>query len=87
MLRIAAALLLLATNAHAAEVIPIETPGAVRQVVQTARGTYAETERGSYRIESCDKGPVCLIPGVIRDCRQERHPMRCPTAVCHGVDG
>lgn len=67
MVRLAAAIVLvMAAAAQAAEVVPIETPGSVRQVVQTPRGTYVETEGGSFRLESCDGGPVCLQPDVIR---------------------
>lgn len=67
MFRLAAAIVLLAAaTAQAAEVIPLETPGAVRQIVQTPRGTYAEMDRGFFRLETCDNGPVCLVPGIIR---------------------
>lgn len=53
--------------AHAQTVTAMETEGAVTVIVQTPRGSYAETERGTLRIElgDCDAG-ICLVPDVIR---------------------
>lgn len=53
--------------AKAETVTPIETEGAVRAIVQTPRGTFVETERGTFRAEpgDCDDR-LCLTPDVIR---------------------
>ncbi|MCR9123640.1 MAG: hypothetical protein NXH91_15350 [Phyllobacteriaceae bacterium] len=64
---LAVALLMTPTVAHAQAVTAIETEGAVTAIVQTPRGSYAETERGTLRIEpgDCNAG-ICLVPDVIR---------------------
>jgi len=53
--------------AHAQTVTAVETDGAVTAIVQTPRGSYVETERGTLRIEpgGCEGG-ICLVPDVIR---------------------
>lgn len=53
--------------AMAQTVTAVETEGAVTVIVQTPRGSYAETERGTLRIEpgDCETG-ICLVPDVIR---------------------
>ncbi|MBO6639451.1 MAG: hypothetical protein JJ920_11110 [Roseitalea sp.] len=57
----------LSSPSAAQTVTAVETEGAVTAIVQTPRGSYAETERGTLRIEpgDCDGG-ICLSPGVIR---------------------
>lgn len=60
------ALFALVAPAWAAEVIPVDTPGVVRQIIETPRGTFVETAGGTFRIESCEDGAVCLKRSVIR---------------------
>lgn len=65
---LATALLAALSSPVAAQTVTaIETEGAVTAIVQTLRGSYVETERGTLRIEpgDCDGG-VCLVPDVIR---------------------
>ena len=53
--------------AHAQTVTPVQTEGAVTAIVQTPRGTYAETERGTVRLEQGDcPARLCATPDVIR---------------------
>ncbi len=67
MVRILVAIMLVAVTAgQAAEVIPVETSGPVRQLLETSRGVFVETDGGTFRLEPCDTGPVCLVAGVIR---------------------
>lgn len=65
---LATALLAALSSPVAAQTVTaIETDGAVTAIVQTPRGSYVETERGTLRIEpgDCDAG-ICLVPDVIR---------------------
>jgi len=69
MKRLLCALLVLvpASAADAQSVTEIATEGAVTAIVQTPRGTYAETERGTVRLEQGDcPGGLCATPDVIR---------------------
>lgn len=69
MKRLLCALLVLVstTAADAQSVTEIATEGAVTAIVQTPRGTYAETERGTVRLEQGDcPGGLCATPDVIR---------------------
>ncbi|MDZ7824358.1 MAG: hypothetical protein U5K75_10210 [Ahrensia sp.] len=59
-----------AASAQTVEVVPTE--GMVRAVIQTPRGSYVETERGTYLISSCSTG-ICLKPDVVRG-RPKRAP-------------
>ena len=60
-------ILLATTPTIAQKVSVIETEGPVTAIVETTRGVYAETERGTVAITAGDcQGNVCVTPDVIR---------------------
>ena len=68
--QVSASILLLAAfaiHAEAQKVSVIETEGPVTAIIATARGVYAETERGTLAVTEGDcAGGVCVTPDVIR---------------------
>lgn len=60
-----------APRAHAQTITEIDTEGAVTAIIETPRGTYAETERGTLRLSRGDcAGGICATPDVIRGDRK-----------------
>lgn len=90
MKRLLCALLVLvsATAADAQSVTGIATEGAVRAIVQTPRGTYAETERGTVRLTQGDcPARLCATPDVIRGLPQRAPEGALPDGVVASAAG